>query len=210
MTLKNVDGNSEVVDLKRVYSVNVKAGNAAQSTTSTSVPRPTENSIPKIGSGGDRRSGRRDAATTLCPYTPMPPLYTCMGAHPCVPRRRPIRDPLCPLYLRQPRHPCHLRQPRPREKATRQTAKEKRTANEVRTATSSPSRRKRCRPPAAQRTPPAAPLDRDGRRAARMPPRARRAVFVRLVQSNKRRHGRHGRTRTETDTALWVVACSLG
>ncbi len=48
VTLKNVDGQREVVDLKRVYSVNVKADNAAQSLTSTSIARPTENIIANL------------------------------------------------------------------------------------------------------------------------------------------------------------------
>ena len=62
MTLKNVDGNSEVVDLKRVYSVNVKAGNAAQSTTSTSVPRP--NGTQYLISPGECQSVRGEERET--------------------------------------------------------------------------------------------------------------------------------------------------
>lgn len=48
VTLMNVNGADEIVDLKRVYAVNVKANNAAQSITSTSIDRLNEDIISNL------------------------------------------------------------------------------------------------------------------------------------------------------------------
>ena len=52
----------ELTVLKRVYSVNVKAGNAAQSVTSTSVPRP--NGTQYLISPGECQSVRGEERET--------------------------------------------------------------------------------------------------------------------------------------------------